>query len=60
VDGGGPSTSILDDYANSFDRTFPGKDFEYGQNSGGRLRDLVTEPKDDPWDVPLELPEPEE
>jgi len=46
VNNGGPSTSILDDYANQFDRTFPGKEFEYGQNQGERLRDVFTEPED--------------
>ncbi len=52
VNGGGPSTSILDDPANSFDRTFPGKDFDYGQNDGRRLRDLLTPPEDE---EPIEL-----
>jgi len=55
VNGGGPSTTILDDPANSFDRTFPGKDFDYGQNDGGRLRDLLKEPED-PFGEPEELP----
>ena len=60
VNGGGPSTSILDDPANGFDRTFPGKDFDYGQNDGGRLRDLLKEPEE-PYGEPKELPKaPEE
>ena len=60
VNGGGPSTSILDDPANGFDRTFPGKDFDYGQNDGRRLRDVFTEP-DDNFGEPEELPKvPEE
>ena len=58
VNNGGPSTTVLDDPANSFDRSFPGKDFDYGQNDGARLRDLITEPdgeEDDALDI-LTLP----
>jgi len=60
VNGGGPSTTILDDPANGFDRTFPGKDFDYGQNDGGRVRDLFKDPEDT-YGEPKELPKaPEE
>jgi len=55
VNGGGPSTSILDDPANGFDRTFPGKDFDYGQNDGRRVRDIFNEPEEtygDPNEIP--------
>ena len=55
VNGGGPSTSVLDDPANNFDRTFQGKDFDYGQNDGRRVRDLLTEP-DETYGDPEELP----
>ena len=57
VNGGGPSTSILDDPANSFDRTFPGKEFDYGQNDGARVRDLLEE-AEDPWNAPVEITPP--
>jgi hypothetical protein len=59
VNGGGPSTTILDDPANRFDRTFPGKDFDYGQNDGSRVRDIFTEP-DDGYGAPEELPKADE
>ena len=55
MNGGGPSTHILDDPANRFDRTFQGKDFDYGQNDGRRVRDIFTDPEDSYGD-PEELP----